>query len=242
MTRVDEIAPEIFRISSFIPEAGIQFNQFLVKGDEPLLYHTGMKALFAAVKEGVMRVLDPATIRWIGFSHFEADECGALNEWLEVAPKAQPVCSFVGAVVSVNDFSRKEARSLQDGESFSTGRHTFQLVSTPHLPHCWEAAHLFEQSTGTLLCSDLLHQMGDVLPTSDSSGHVIDLARRTLEGYEQGPFAHYCPWTTRTEKEFNKLAGLAPKVLATMHGSTYLGDGARVIGELSKVWKDVLGH
>src|SRR6266487_5485591 len=123
--RVDEIAPDKFRLSLFVPEMNIQFNQFLVKDDEPLLFHTGMRHVFPEVREAVARVIDPTLLRWIGFSHFEADECGALNEWLELAPAAQPFCSFVGANVSVNDFANRPARAMADGEEFTTGKNRF---------------------------------------------------------------------------------------------------------------------
>src|SRR5215472_15598007 len=122
-SNVTEVAPDVYRISTFHPDYGIQFNQFLVKDDEPFLMHTGFKQAFATTLEGVSSIIDPKLIRWIGFSHFESDECGALNEWLAVASRAQAVCSFVGAVVSVNDFADRPARSLADGEILATGRH-----------------------------------------------------------------------------------------------------------------------
>src|SRR6516162_9679101 len=125
MTTITEIAPDIFRICTFIGDLGMQFNQFLVRDREPLLYHTGMKAMFPVVHQAVAKVIDPAALRWVAFSHFESDECGALNELLSIAPNAQPLCSFVGAMVSVNDFALRPARGLQDGEILSTGAHRF---------------------------------------------------------------------------------------------------------------------
>ena len=136
---ITEIAPDVFRLSLFIPEANLQFNQFLVRDDEPLLFHTGMRAIFPMVRDAVAQLIDPATLRHISFSHFEADECGSLNDWLEIAPNAQAACSFVGAEVSINDFASRPARSLEDGETFSTGKYSFRFIHTPHLPHCWEA-------------------------------------------------------------------------------------------------------
>ena len=135
--RVDEIAPDIFRLSLFVPEMNIQFNQFLVRDEEPLLFHTGMRQIFPEVREAVAQVIDPATLRWIGFSHFEADECGALNHWLDTAPQASPLCGFVGANVSVNDFADRPARTMNDDEVLSTGRYRFRFLATPHVPHCW---------------------------------------------------------------------------------------------------------
>src|SRR5688500_16486185 len=137
-----------------------------------------MRVLFPAVREALETVIDPAKIRWISFSHFEADECGSLNEWLQIAPAAQPVCSTIGALVSVNDFALRPAKAMNDGEVFSTGEHRIRFIQTPHVPHCWDAGLMFEETTGTLLCSDLFHQLGDVEPLTESD--VIERARHTL--------------------------------------------------------------
>lgn len=142
MTRIDEIAPDIFRISVFVPQADMQFNQFLVRDEEPLLYHTGRKGLFPEIREAVARLIDPTQLRWIGFSHFESDECGSLNQWLEIAPHAQAVTGLVGAMVNVNDFALRPARSLQDNEVFITGKKRFRYIRTPHVPHGWDAGLL----------------------------------------------------------------------------------------------------
>jgi hypothetical protein len=139
---IEEIAPDLYRISTYAPGIDLQFNQFLVKDDEPLLYHTGMKSLFPTVLEAVSTLIDPSRLRWIGFSHFEADECGSLNEWLQLAPAAQPVCSVVGALVSINDFAVRPALGMTDGEVLNTGKYRFRFIQTPHVPHCWEAALL----------------------------------------------------------------------------------------------------
>ena len=236
---ITEIAPDVFRLSLFVPEADLQFNQFLVRDDEPLLFHTGMRAIFPAVREAVATLIDPARLRWIGFSHFEADECGALNEWLAVAPHATAACGFVGAMVSVNDFADRPARPLAHGEVLTTGRHRFRFLATPHVPHCWEAGLLFEETARTLLCSDLLHQGGDVEPLTSSD--VLERVRRTLVEYQRGPFANYMPWTLRTERVLTDLATLEPATLATMHGSAFAGDGAKTMRELAGVMREVLG-
>ena len=240
MTKVNEVAPDVFRIATYVPEAGLEFAQFLVRDEEPLLFHTGMKALFPAVLEAARSVLDPATIRWISFSHFEADECGALNEWLTVAPRAQAACSFVGAVVSVNDFALRPARGLANEEVFSTGKHRYRFLHTPHVPHCWEAGILFEETQGTLFCSDLFHQNGEVPATTESD--VLEAAQATLVEYQKGPFANYLPYTPRTEGTLQRLAALKPKTLATMHGAVYRGDGERALHGLARIFKDVLGR
>ena len=236
---VTEIAPECYRISTYIPEIDLQFNQFLIKDDEPLLFHTGMRVLFPAVREAVASVIDPSTIRWISFSHFEADECGSLNEWLQTAPAAQPVCSMVGALVSINDFALRPAKGMNDAEVLETGQHRFRFAQTPHVPHCWEAGMLFEETKGTLFCSDLFHQMGDVEPWTESD--VIDRARKTLIDYQAGPFANYMPYTKHTDGIMQGLAALNPQTLAPMHGSAFAGNGSQAIRDLAGVMREVLG-
>jgi flavorubredoxin len=239
MTTVTEIAPDVFRINTFIPEANLGFSQFLVRDEEPLLYHTGMRALFPLVAEAVSRLIDPSTIRWIGFSHFEADECGSLNEWQEIAPAAQAVCSMVGKLVSVDDFAPKNpARGMTDGEIFETGSRRFRFIHTPHVPHCWEAGMLFEETAGVLFCSDLFHQNGDVEPATESD--VVGRARETMIDFQAGPLANYFPYTKRTHKELERLAKLKPAVLATMHGSVFIGNGERAIFDYSAMLRDVL--
>ena len=236
---VTEIAADCYRISTYIPEIDLQFNQFLIKDEEPLLFHTGMRVLFPAVREAVATIMDPAKIRWISFSHFEADECGSLNEWLQIAPTAEPVCSTIGALVSVNDFSLRPAKGMNDGEVLNTGQHRFRFAQTPHVPHCWEAGLLFDETTRTLLCSDLFHQNGDVEPATTSD--VIDRARNTLIDYQAGPLANYMPYTKHTDGIMQRLAALEPRTIAPMHGSAYAGNGAQAIRDLAVVMREVLG-
>jgi len=236
---VTEIAADCYRISTYIPEIDLQFNQFLIKDDEPLLFHTGMRGLFPVVREAVATIMDPAKIRWISFSHFEADECGSLNEWLQIASSAEPVCSTIGAMVSVDDFSLGPAKAMNDGEVLNTGQHRFRFVQTPHVPHCWEAGLLFDETTGTLLCSDLFHQNGDVEPSTTSD--VIDRARNTLIDYQAGPLANYMPYTKHTDGIMQRLAALEPRTIAPMHGSAYAGKGGQAIRDLAVVMREVLG-
>ncbi|MGA7878772.1 MAG: hypothetical protein WCA08_24140 [Desulfoferrobacter sp.] len=239
MSQITEITPDFFKISTFIPEFDIQFSQFLVKDEEPLLYHTGMKGLFQAVNEVVAKLIDPTSIRWIGFSHFEADECGALREWQKIAPNATAACSIVSKLVSVDDVvAERPARALEDEEVFSTGKFRFKFLQTPHVPHAWDAGHLFEEISGTLLCSDLFHQSGDVEAVTHSD--IVGRFKETLIEYQKGPFANYLPYTTRTDHFLNRLAALKPKVIAPMHGSTFVGDGESAIYDLSQAMKDVL--
>jgi flavorubredoxin len=236
---VTEITADCYRISTYIPEIDLQFNQFLIDDEEPLLFHTGMRALFPTVLEAVATIIDPAKIRWISFSHFEADECGSLNEWLQIAPAAQPVCSTVGALVSINDFALRPAKGMNDGEVLTTGQHRFRFAQTPHVPHCWEAGMLFEETKGTLFCSDLFHQNGDVEPLTESD--VIQRARQTLIDYQAGPFANYMPYTKHTDGILQGLAALSPQTIAPMHGSAYRGAGANAICDLAAVMREVLG-
>ncbi len=240
MALVTEIAPNLFRVTTFVQPINLQFSQFLIRDDEPLLFHTGPRALFQDVKEAVGRLIDPTTIRWIGFSHFEADECGSLPDWQRLAPHATALCSLVGKVVSVDDcLALRPARPLSDGETVTTGARRFRFLCTPHVPHCWEAGMLFEETDRTLLCSDLFHQSVDVAPVTESD--ILERCRDVLIEYQRGPLANYIPYATVTEPTLRRLAGLRPKTLATMHGSVYVGDGAAMLHGLAAIWKDVLG-
>jgi flavorubredoxin len=238
MMRVDEIAPEVFRLSLYMPEMNIQFNQFLVRDDEPLLFHTGMRQIFPEVREAVARVIDPAKLRWISFSHFEADECGSLNEWLATAPQATAVCSFVGANVSVNDFANRPARAMQNDEVLATGKYRFRFLATPHVPHCWEAGLLFEENTSTLFSSDLFFHWGNAEPITTTD--VVERFKANLLTDQQGPFANAYPYTPQTEATLERLAQLKPKTIALMHGSSFSGNGSQALLDLGGVMKEIL--
>src|SRR5262249_45078858 len=185
------------------------------------------------------KVLDPGKLRWIGFSHFESDECGALNHWLDAAPQATPLCSQVGALVSVNDFASRPARGLTAKDVFTTGKHQFRFHPTPHPPHGWDAGVLFEETQRTLLCSDLFHQWGERDPLSHSS--VMEAVRDALVQTQAGPFADYLPYTHQTGRILEGLAQLQPQTLAIMHGSSYRGDGGTALRDLSVAMREVLG-
>jgi flavorubredoxin len=237
-TRIDEIAPDLYRISLYVPQIDLQFNHFLVRDDEPLLFHTGKRGMFPAVKEALATIIDPASIRWIGWSHFESDECGALNEWLNVAPHATPVCGELGAMISIADFSNRPPRGLTPHDVLETGRHRFRFVPTPHLPHGWDAGVLFEENDRVLLCSDLLHQLGNVEPvtTDDLAGRY----RHALKTYQQSPvLMDYVPYTENTKRQLAKLAALEPRTLAVMHGSTFVGDGGAALIASADVIREV---
>jgi len=239
MATITEIAADIYRISIFVPEINLEFSHFLVKDEEPLLFHAGLRSMFPPLREAVSRLIDVSKIRHIGFSHFESDECGGLNHWLEVAPDAQPVCGLVGAMVSVNDFAVRPARILTREDVLPTGRFRFRFIPTPHVPHGWDAGVLFEESEQTLFCSDLFHQWGLREPaTSDS---LIERSRDALLETQAGPFANYVPYTHHTGRVLETLAEHKPKTLAVMHGSSYYGDGAQALRDLAGVMRDVLG-
>ena len=240
MAKTTEIAPDIYRISIFAPWGDLQFNHFLIKDQEPLLFHTGLRGMFPEVREAVSKLINLSDLRHISFSHFESDECGALNEWLAVAPQADVVCSQVGAIVSVNDFIGREARALADGELFVTGKYRFRYCQTPHLPHGWDAGVLFEETQKTLLCSDLFHQTGDVEPLTESD--VVGRSHQAMLNYQGGILADYVPYTCLTSQNLQKLAELKPKTLAIMHGSRFRGDCARALAELDQAFKQVFGR
>jgi flavorubredoxin len=239
MATVTEIAPDLYRISVYAAWANLQFNHFLIKDDEPLLFHTGLRGMFQEIQEAVSTVIQPSELRAIGFSHFESDECGALNEWLAVAPNAEVVCSDLGALVSVNDFIGRPARGLEDGGTFSTGKYRFRFCRTPHLPHGWDAGVLFEETQKSLLCSDLFHQVGDLEPLTESD--VVGRSYQSMKEYQAGVLADYIPHTPLTSRNLKKLADLKPELLAVMHGSSFRGNGAKALQDLDLAIREVFG-
>lgn len=240
MANIAEIAPDVYRISIFAQWANLQFNHFLVRDEEPLLFHTGLRQMFAEVRDSVAKIIKPAELRHISFSHFESDECGSLNEWLAAAPAADVVCSQVGALASVNDFIGRPARGMADGEVLPTGKYRFRYCQTPHLPHGWDAGLLFEESQKTLLCSDLFHQNGDVEPLTKED--VAGRSRAAMREYQGGILADYVPYTALTSANLNRLAKLEPETLAIMHGSSFTGDCASALAELDSAFKEVFGR
>jgi flavorubredoxin len=240
MPAIDEIAPDVFRISAFVEAFDLQFNHFLVKDEEPLLYHAGMRGMFPELLEAVSSLIDPATLRWISWSHFEVDECGGLNDWLNVAPSAQAACSEVGALVNVHDFAIRPPRPLTRGETLTTGKYTFRFHPTPHLPHGWDAGMLFEETNRTLFCSDLFHQVGRVEPLTESEG-ILERTRQAIISYQAGPLMDYVPYTRNTKRLLHELAGFQPTTLAIMHGSSFTGEAQRLLQDLDPVFKEVFG-
>ncbi|HYG35504.1 MAG TPA: MBL fold metallo-hydrolase [Clostridia bacterium] len=239
MAKIDEIAPDVYRISIYVPDIDMQFNHFLIKDEEPLLFHAGLRAFFPQLREAVARVLEPTKLRWISWSHFESDECGALNHWLELAPGAEPVCTLVGKLVSVDDFSNRPAHGMPTNTVLSTGKYRFRFCDSPHIPHGWDAGVLFEETNRTLFCSDLFHHFGDVEPLTQAD--LIGRTCKALQILQSGPLAGYMPYTPQTEGVLNHLADLNPRTLAVMHGSSYAGDGRTALRNLAGVLKDVFG-
>jgi len=228
-TRIDEIADGIFRLSTFVggiaPPAGFTFNQFLVLADQPLMFHTGLRRMFGLNQDALRRLLPPERLRWIAYGHFEADECGAMNEWLSVAPEAVPAHGQTGVMVSLNDFADRPPRTLADGEVIDLGGKRVRFIDTPHTPHGWDAGVLYEETTGTLMCGDLFTQLGDgpALTTGDVVGPAI-------AGEDVFHYASLNPGMGAT---LRRLATLAPATLALMHGPSFAGDGAAALRALA---------
>jgi flavorubredoxin len=233
-TTVDEITEGIYRISTPIPPGvvpgGFTFNQYLIEDDEPLLFHTGLRQLFPAVRDAIARVMPVERLRWIAFSHLEQDECGALNELLAAAPRAQAACSAVGAMVSVGDLAIRPPRPLADGERLVLGRHAVTWHDAPHVPHGWDCGFLSESTTRTLLCGDLFTQPGADLPALTEADVLgpSEAMRGAMDYYAHGP---------ATRRTLERLAALSPRTLACMHGSAWRGDGGKLLLALA----DALG-
>jgi flavorubredoxin len=237
VAHIDEIAADTFRISIYVPQFDLQFNHFLVRDEEPLLFHTGMRGMFPEVREAVSQLIDPASLRWVSWSHFEVDECGSLNDWLAVAPGAQAACGEVGAMVNVQDFAVRPPRPLKPGEILNTGRHHFRWIPTPH---GWDAGVLFDESERVLFCSDLFHQIGQLEPIT--RGDVVGRWEQAVRTYQNHPvLMDYMPFTPLTRGHMEKLAALEPQVLAAMHGSAFVGNGAQAFRAAATVLERVLG-
>jgi flavorubredoxin len=227
-TNIEEIEAGIYRINTPVQAVpgGFSFNQYLVVDDEPLLFHTGPRAFFPVVSQAIQHVLPLEKLRWLALSHFEADECGALNELLAVAPAAQPVCSAIAALVSVNDFASRPARGMQGGETLRTGRRTLRWVDAPHLPHAWECGYFFDESSQTLLCGDLFTQPGADTPAL-TEGDILgpsEVFRGVMDYYSH---------TAHARSLLEKLGALEPRTLACMHGSAWRGDGRKLLAALA---------
>jgi flavorubredoxin len=219
-TQTTEIADGIYRFSTFVPEVGptgFTFNQYLIDDEQPLLFHTGHRAMFPSLAETVARITPLEGIRWITFGHVEADECGAMNELLAAAPKAEVAHGVLGCLVSLNDLADRPPVPLTDGQVIELGAHRVRHIDTPHVPHGWEARVLYEETTNTLLCGDLFTQLGN--GPAITTGDILGAAAQA-----EDVFGATC-LTPNTGPTIRRLAGLAPGTLAVMHGTCFTGDG-----------------
>jgi flavorubredoxin len=227
---IDEIAPDIYRVSVALPDAlpgGFSFNQYLVRDERPLLFHTGPKRLFPLIRDQIERVIPVSTLRYIAFSHYEADECGSLADFLRAAPGARPVCSNIGAMVSVSDLVDVEPLGMADGQMLSLGRHQLQWQAAPHVPHGWDCGFMFDTTTRTLFCGDLFTQpgLGERPIVGDDILTPSDAFRREMDYYAHSP---------DTARVIGKLASLEPERLGCMHGSAWHGDGGALLSALGQ--------
>jgi flavorubredoxin len=227
-TRVAEIAPDIYRFATFNPQAGITFCQFLIRAEEPLLFHTGQRWLFPLLHDALATVIDPAMLRWITFGHYEADECGAMNEWLAAAPQATIAHGAIGVRTSIADQADRTPRSLTDGDVFDLGGKRVRYISTPHVPHGWDAGLIYEETTKTLFCSDLFTRRGDDGASSDA-----DVVAPALTMEDHG---HATALTPSTAPTLLRLAELPLERLALMHAPTYTGNGAQALADLADAY------
>lgn len=228
-TAIHEIADGIFRISTptDVVPGGFTFNQFLIVDEAPLLFHTGLRKMFPAVREAIARVMPVERLRYVAFSHVEADECGSLNEFLAAAPQAVPVCSRTAAQVSVDDLADRPAKALADGETLALGRRSVEWFDAPHLPHSWESGYLGERTTRTLLCGDLFTHGGSNLPavTEHDVLGPSEAFRSSMDYYSQAQ---------NVRGQLERFAAWRPQTLALMHGSSFRGDGASLLRALAE--------
>ncbi len=228
-TRIDEIADGLFRISTPLDAVpgGFTFNQYLIRDDEPLLFHTGPRFVFPAVRAAIAKVLPPESLRYVGFSHTEADECGSLHDFLGIAKRAVPLCGSIAAMVTGPDLGERPATALADGQSISLGTHSLRWYDAAHVPHGWDCGFLMDETNGALLCGDLFTQPGsNHSPVTESDIlEPSEAMRAQMEYYSRGP---------NTSQVLEKLALAQPRVLACMHGAAWRGDGAALLRELDR--------
>jgi flavorubredoxin len=225
MAEVHEIAPSIFRISQSVEGVPVEFSQFLIKADQPLLFHTGARRIFPQTLEAVQKIINPSELKYISWSHLESDECGAVREFLNVAPGAELVHGQIGTMLGVGEFFDAEVRPMGDGAVLDLGSHRLQFMITPHVPHAWDAILCFEETTKTLFCSDLFTVFGKPAAISDS-----DPVEQAVAALNQLP--GYLPIGPHTGAVFDRLEALEPKVLAGHHSSAYTGNAVQALRDL----------
>jgi len=232
-TKVDEIAPRIYRLSTLVPEigpTGFTFNQFVLEDDEPLVFHTGHRSMFPSVRDAIERIVPVERLRWITFGHVESDECGAMNEFLAVAPHAQVAHGGLGCMVSLDEMADRPPRPLADGETIELGAMRVRHIDTPHVPHGWEARVLYEETTGTLLCGDLFTHLGDGPALTEAD--ILGPADEAEDLFSASSLSPSTPTT------IEQLATLAPRTLALMHGSSFTGDCAAMLRALAESYRE----
>lgn len=232
-TTTTEIADGIHRISTFVPDAGIPFNQYLVVADEPLLFHTGHRRMFPPVSAAVDRIIPRDSLRWITFGHVEADECGSMNNWLDAAPQAQVAHGMTAVMVSLNDLADRPPRALADGEVIDLGGKRVRWIDTPHVPHGWEAGLLYEETTATLFAGDLFTATGERPAVTDQ-----DIVEPAIAGEEM---FHATALTPMTAPTIRRLAELDAATLALMHGPAFTGNTHEALTGLASYYESVLG-
>ena len=231
-----EIADRIYRLSTYVtdvaPPAGFTFNQFLVDADRPLLFHCGHRRMFPLIAEALGRILPVERVRFIGFGHVEADECGAMNEWLAAAPRAEVTHGMTASMVSLQDLADRPPLALTDGAVLDLGGRRVRYIDTPHVPHGWEAGLMYEEVTGTLLCGDLFTHVGNVCPlvSTDIVGPAAEAESMFLAS----------ALTPSTAPIIRSLAALQPTTLALMHGSSFTGDCAAALNGLADFYAERL--
>jgi len=224
-TRIAEVADGIYQTTTHVEEANFSFNQYLITGEQPMLFHTGGRAFFPLVSEQVATVMPVDSLRWVTFGHVESDESGSMNQWLAAAPQAQVVHGALGCEVSINDYADRTPRPLSEGEVLDIGGRRMRWISTPHVPHGWEAGVFFDETTRTLFCGDLLTHVGDGPPLTDD-----DILGPALEAERMFRAMTLAPGTAAI---LRGLAELKPQTLAVMHGSSLRGDGAAALEGLA---------
>jgi flavorubredoxin len=228
--RTDEIADGVFRLSTLVPEiaapaGGFTFNQYLVRADQPLLFHTGPRHMFGDISEAAARIAPLASLRWVSFGHVESDECGSMNQWLAAAPRSEVAHGATGCMVSLNDLADRPPRMLADGETLDLGGKRVRWIDTPHVPHAWESGLMFEEETGTLLAGDLFTHAGDGPALTRDS--IVEPAAQTEDMFGATSL------TPQLAPTIRRLAALKPRTLAVMHGSCFAGDCADQLNRLA---------
>lgn len=232
--RTDEIADGVFRLSTLVPEiaapaGGFTFNQYLIRADQPLLFHTGPRHMFGDISEAVARLMPLERLRWISFGHVESDECGSMNQWLAAAPGAEVAHGFTACMVSLNDLADRPPRPLADGETLDLGGKRVRWIDTPHVPHAWDSGLIFEETTATLLTGDLFTQAGDGPALTRDS--IVEPSARTEEMFKASSL------TPQLAPTIRRLAALQPRTLAVMHGACFAGDAASQLNGLADFYE-----